>query len=459
MKGLKYYLHFSYLFLYLGTSGSLMGQSSPAKIWATTSFNKKEVMVGEPLVVTITVYTSTWFTKPPVFEEIQVKGALMTRLQQRNSARSVTIGRKQYPAIEQKFVVYPNVVGKNTLASFKVITTCPPDGDYKGREREVYTKERSFEVLPPPENVDKSKWLAAYNVTLTEVWDKSFDNLRAGDILERRITIKATGALAAAIPPLEVPELSFGSLYPKTPLLTNHQNRASFTGIRTEIYSYLLEKDGSFEIPELELPWYNLRVQKMESEKLNPVRVEIKPNEDLAFILTRQKELQEALALEQEEVEEPEKEFLFLGLNWWQLTVLVLCLLALIRPILIGVKKLKAFRKKRRENVEDSEEYYFKMLGKALDKGEEKGIMTYLFNWYDRFRSGRFGPEIKELYSESENQPLHNNMEDLLEGYYKKPYRRNIPPTIYKDLKISRKKLINKRSNLRTLERYRINPK
>ena len=51
-------------------------QTKPASIWATARFNKEQVMVGEPLVVTVTVYTSTWFTQPPVFSEIR----LFTRL-------------------------------------------------------------------------------------------------------------------------------------------------------------------------------------------------------------------------------------------------------------------------------------------------------------------------------------------------------------------------------------------
>ena len=139
-------------------------------------------MLGEPLVVTITVYTSTWFTEPPIFEEIQVKGALMAKLEARNSATSVTIGRTQYPAIRQKFVVYPNVLGENVLPSFNVTTTCPPEGDYKGRKRTVATKGRTFNVLPPPDNVDTANWLAAYDLTIRESWSRPLENFLTGDV-------------------------------------------------------------------------------------------------------------------------------------------------------------------------------------------------------------------------------------------------------------------------------------
>ena len=39
-------------------------------------------------------------------------------------------------------------------------------------------------------------------------------------------------------------------IYPKKPILSNVQNRASFSGRRTEISTYLIEKAGDFIIPE-----------------------------------------------------------------------------------------------------------------------------------------------------------------------------------------------------------------
>ena len=85
------FITYLYLLFFFSFSYTVLAQKKPAKIWATASFNKNNVMVGEPLVVTITVYTSTWFTKPPVFEEIQIKGALLVRLEQRSGAKTVTI--------------------------------------------------------------------------------------------------------------------------------------------------------------------------------------------------------------------------------------------------------------------------------------------------------------------------------------------------------------------------------
>ena len=72
-------------------------QTNPANIWATVQFSKQQVVAGEPLVVTFTVYTSTWFTSPPQFDEIQVPEAIMVEYEQRSGALRRTVGKKSYP--------------------------------------------------------------------------------------------------------------------------------------------------------------------------------------------------------------------------------------------------------------------------------------------------------------------------------------------------------------------------
>lgn len=373
-------------------------------------------MVGEPLVVTISVYTSTWFTKPPVFEEIQIKGALLVRLEQRSGAKTVTIGRKQYPAIEQRFVIYPNAIGENTLPSFKVKTTSPPEGDYKGLERTVATKERKFMVQGPPEGMDTSKWLTAYDVTISETWDKPLTNITAGDVLERRISIRASGALAAAIPPLDSTNIEFGTIYPKTPLLGNFQNSASFTGSRIEITNYLIEKDGAFTIPETSISWFSLRTKQLESVKLEAIEIEVTANPDLAFILTRQKELQAELV--KEEIPEilEEKPFELFGLNWWQL---LLSLLATFSVLKLSYDKIRAiqFQNQKREKEKlASEAHYFQLVGEACKKGETRLVLRQLMFWYDRFRTEKYKPEFSDFTMKSKDEVLSDKL-DVINKY------------------------------------------
>ena len=450
------------LVIFLAVAGGLWAQKKPASIWATARFNKKTVMVGEPLVVTISVYTSTWFTEPPVFSEIQVAGALMVRLEQRSGAKTVTIGNKRYPAIEQKFVVYPNKIGENTLPSFEVITSCPPEGDYKSIERTVRTKESLFTVLPPPEGVDTSQWLSAYNLTLTETWNKPLDNLKAGDVLERRIRIRAGGTLAALIPPIVLDTVAFGSIYPKSPILGNIQNSNSFTGSRTEILTYLLESDGSFTIPEVQVPWFNLRKKERETAVVGSISIVVAPNPDIEFILSRQKALQEELAKEAPVVVAEEAPFEFLGLNWWQLILVLLAIIAIVIQLIRWIKKLSRSREKKLQAQRASEEHYFQLLLGALEKGEPRQAIRQLYYWYDRFRGGKFRPALKHFAGRPENKSLLGQLEKESEFRYKEEQWETLisgADELATNLKSARKQQLNEKKLRDEQNWLEINPK
>lgn len=422
--------HITFLFLlFFGVNSIVMAQKKPASIWATARFNKKEVMVGEPLVVTITVYTSTWFTEPPVFEEIQVSGALMVRLENTVGAKTVTIARKKYPAIEQKYVVYPSIIGENLLPSFEVVTNCPPEGDYKGVERIVRTKASNFTVQPPPDGVDTSNWLSSYNVNISETWDRPLENLKAGDVLERRIRIRAAGTLAALIPPVEIPAAEFGTVYPKTPILGNIQNQGSFTGSRTEIITYLLEKDGDFTIPAVNVPWFSISSREEKLVSLEAISLSIAANPDLEFILSRQKALQEELAKEAPEEVEEKEAFEFLGLNWWQLLLIILTLFAMLLQARRWLKQLQIRKQERQEKELASEGHYFELLKEVSREGDSKTVVRQLFFWYDRFREGKYDPRIRDFAEKSESGKLLGQLENSAVELYAKDQLDNKYPS------------------------------
>jgi len=405
----------------------MMAQTKPARIWATATFNKSEVQVGEPLVVTVTVYTSTWFTQPPIFEEIQVKGSLMTRLDQRSNATSVTIANKQYPAIKQRFVIYPNIIGENILPSFKVTTECPPEGGYKGVVRDVFTKKRSFNVLAPPEGVDPKDFFSAYNVTIKDKWNRDLNKVKAGDVLERRITINASGSLAAVIPQIILDSVDFGSVYLKSPILNNRQNKNSFSGTRTEIINYLLEKDGSFRIPEIRLKWYNLKTKTYEETSIASASITIAANPDLEFILTRQKELQSELEATREEEEPPSEPFSFMGLNWWQLALVVIVLVVLTRFIIKLVQSLISKTERRKLQKLNSEAHYFELLKQAIHNKDEKHIVRALYAWYDRYRAENSSAQFAQFIANDNEGQLQDEAQQL-EQYYFSENKNNQAP-------------------------------
>lgn len=367
----------------------LAAENKDANIWASVQFNKRTVVVGEPVMVTITVYTSTWFTSPPEFSEIQVPNAIMVDYKQRTGSMSKTIGNRSYPAIEKKYLVYPLKEGENSLPSMTIVVESPPEGDYKAKRSVIQSPERSFHVAPLPEGLIMESWLTAYNVRLNETWNKSTDQLRQGDVLDRRITIEASGALAALIPPLDIVESSFGNLYSRTPSLNNVQNQSSFTGTRTETWTYLMESEGSFTIPGISVSWYNPFSQRVENAEIGAREITIVANPDMDFLLSMQDSLQAMLEIG----EKPEEtSFQWMGLNGWQLTLALLTLSIILYLLYRLIHRIVTITRDNKIAEMDSEERYFEDFMSVSRERDAAAVMGALLSWYDRYRLDRYGP-------------------------------------------------------------------
>lgn len=388
----------------------LMAGNNAANIWASVQFNKRSVVVGEALMVTITVYTSTWFTSPPKFSEIQVPDAIMVEYQQRTGSMRKTIGNKTYPAIEKKFLVYPLKVGENSLPGLSIVTESPHEGDYKGQRRVITSPERTFQVTPAPEGIGMEQWLTAYNVSLSEHWDRVPDQLKQGDVLERQISIRASGALASLIPPLQLSATGFGNLYPRGPVLNNVQNEASFTGTRTESWTYLMETEGSFSIPGITVSWYDPQSKKVESTEIGSRDITIAANPDLNFLLSMQDSLQAMLETGEAGISEL---FQWMGLNWWQLTVVIITLIVVLYMAFRLLLRLVSSFKKRKAAAIESEERYFEEFLRVSKNGDPASVMAALHCWYDRYRSDRFGPVFGDFICAADDPELKTHFTEL----------------------------------------------
>lgn len=273
----------------------------------------------------------------------------------------------------------------------------------------IKSPERTFTVNPPPEGLTIEKWMTAYNVQLSERWDKPMDQLMQGDVRERRITIQAYGALAALILPLELEGGGYGNVYSKPAQLSNVQNQSSFTGTRTEIWTYLMESEGTYTIPGIKVSWYDPGSGKLESTAIEAREITIAENPNLDFLLTMQDSLQALLETGEEGVAEP---FEWMGLNWWQLVVAGVTGLIIIYLIIRVIRRIVSSMRRRRVAAIESEERYFEELLKVRD-GDPSKVMEALISWYDRYRVEGYGPGFENFVCAAGDADLKKSFAQL----------------------------------------------
>jgi hypothetical protein len=353
--------------------------SAQINCFATARLNTTEVYPEQPIKVTITVLTETWFTQPLDFEPVTVSNAFVIPFKRTQSGIH-HINNKQYAGLEFFFLIYPYASGIYEFPEVRVNVETPPVGGYKGQKVTVNTKPREFKVLDIPEDYEGNQWFIAKNVRISERWSKPLEEVKVGDVFERSITVSAAGTLPSFIPELELEETDFATIYPQEPELNDNRTRHDVNGVRIEKNLYLFEKEGSYEIPSVRVEWWNPYARRMYFKQLEAINITVKPNPDLGMLLS----VKDSLNATESTLESGSDEgpTLWFGLLWWEFVLVGTGILILILLFFRAVTHLIKWILKKRHDYLLSERYF---LGKIDRHKEAKEKINAVYAWLDRF--------------------------------------------------------------------------
>lgn len=356
-------------------------------LFSEVSVNRNKVYVGEPVEVSVGIYTSTWFTKGVNFGNIKVNGAFTVYFRSVSSSKKVN--GKNYAGVVAIYNVFPYDQKDIIFPSLEFTVETPNDGESKGVKRLVKTRSRDIEVKPVPNNYDSDEWLVSSSVTVNESWQGDLNNIKVGDVIQRRIYRKAYATVSELIPPVHWDSIKGVSIYPTRADINSEKSKTSISASRSESVRYLFEKEGIVSLPEITVTWWNPRQNKLFKRTLKSKSIEVLPNPDLGMLETVRNSLQLGKQeLNQENTEETETKIFGLSirdfLTYAVITFIVLYALFKFLKWLLITKGLLNHWKKQHEVYLRSEKHFFKLfLAKAHKKNALESLNS-LYNWIDR---------------------------------------------------------------------------
>ncbi|WP_207063097.1 BatD family protein [Motiliproteus sp. SC1-56] len=175
-----------------------------------------------------------------------------------------TVDGQAYRTIEQHYLLLAEHAGTFEIPPIE-FEGVAPSGSAEGLR--LKTEPLSLEVLPPPaESVEP--WLAATELRLSQQWAQPPQNLRAGDTLNRTITIEAHGIPASwlPVPSLEAPE---GVRVFPQPVRRTQDTRNGTLVSRLEMdIGLLFTRPGPVTLPSLALDWWDSVRERPERSEL-----------------------------------------------------------------------------------------------------------------------------------------------------------------------------------------------
>ena len=429
----------TFLLLFLLAVMAVPAYTQPA-CFAEMTLDRQSVYIQQPLRVTITVLTATWYVSPLEFDDIRIPHAFILPFQQTTPGMFLHGGR-QYAGLQFYFIVFPFTEGEFEIPAVRIVAHTPPPGSSKGMSVTVSTGMQHFFVRPLPAEA-KEDWFVAKNVTVSGHWSRSLRDLKVGDVIERTFSIRAEGTLPQFIPPVTVQQLDFAETYPQDPQWKDQRTDYDANGSLTQRLVYLLEKEGDFVFPDLSVTWWNPNSGKSYSRGIPGAGIHVKANAALGMLTTLKDSLRGTRtttpAIRQQERT-------FLGMAWYWAVLFVIMVAAFLHGCFLAMTGIYFRFADRRARYRAGELYAFRRLLRS--SLSDPSFIRNMYAWWDRLPQ----PPFKSNYSvldaleKSQNAPLREAVTNLLRRRYDGDEGVDLGKTLIKKyMKTFRRQLLNR---------------
>jgi hypothetical protein len=354
-----------YLFIFLSILFISQAFADPeAKSFVKVGFDEsQEYWVGQKVSFTVELYSPGWFTGSPRFEIPEVDGVIIYKVKGSPVLGTVDQEGHSYSRQSHSFTAFTRRPGKVHIPSFKIEFQVVTPGS-KGLL--VSHKSQAIEIrsqLPPQSK--KKNFITTEEYSLKEDWSKNTEELelKVGDALVRTIRQTASNSLSMLIPELQQQKIAGISFYKAPATRVDNVERGEFRCSVSEKLTYVFEKGGEFNFPEVTIYSWSPSNESFAQHTLPAVRVSV-----IANPLYKKEIDVETMALDRENSDS--------YLAW--LLVIIVIFLGVFRKYLM---KEWALWQDRRMN---SEFYAFKQVLKMAKRRDLHGLYLKLNSWLSK---------------------------------------------------------------------------
>ena len=336
----------------------------------------KGILVGQPVRLIVSVFVPNYFTGSPDFPEFEIENAIVVLPQDRPQNSNEKINGITFAGITETYTIYPQQQGDFQLPPAEITVSyasIPP----KNTEAHLALPALAFHADVPAAAKDLDYFLPTTQLTIQQKWSAPLKNLRAGDSVERTITVTATRMQAMLIPPLPLDTADGIRVYQDEPSVQDQKtDRGEFVfGRRTQSAKYFVQKEGDYTLPAIELKWWNLSTSRLVTATLPAVHFTAAANPNNVVEVPPEPE--------HVPLSQPKHVSLWTKYKFWIRVVVPFCIAVLFLLWLgwlsiprIGLR-LQTWQMGRRH----SEPVYFRHLQRACKRNHASDAYTCLLKW------------------------------------------------------------------------------
>ena len=324
-----------------------------------TAVTPGEAWVGQKVILHVDVLAKDGWAQLKKVNDAEVEGAYLLRLESQGTRLSETIDGDSYTGQRYEFMLFAQRDGKITVPPAPVdveIKTWGAGGGSRIERMSLPLVE--FVSRTPPGAQGIRGLISTSDLTARQDWDPETEKPVVGDALKRTITLRAEDVSGMAFAPTLHNEMENLGIYPGEPTVEDNFARGELTGTRVETVTYVVERAGDFELPSVELSWWNIDTQELQHIVLPGLTLQVAGGPAVAS----------------QPNERP---------SWSALIVLLVVVVVLL---VLGGRVLAGWTAWRRARNE-TEAAYFRRIRRSARSGDQGAVLRDTMRWLDRINA------------------------------------------------------------------------
>ncbi len=259
------------------------GGQPMGNIWIDMETNPNTVLVQQQTILSIKVYMAAALSQAQLSEP-KAKHAVIERLG-KDKQYQVTKNGHNWQVTERRYAVFPQQRGTLSIAPVQLDATIidnqtnlnspffqPGMGSpffQSSRPVRIRSNALVLQVKPIPVSWHGANWLPSSALTLGEDWPTDA-HFKVGEPITRTLTIRAQGLSNSQLPGLPSLLLDHLKAYPDQPILKDVSSDQGIMGTRQEKIAIIPTVPGTYILPAIKIPWWNINSRKMQIAMLPP---------------------------------------------------------------------------------------------------------------------------------------------------------------------------------------------
>lgn len=342
------------------------------------------------------------------------------------------IGGISYGVLEKRYAIFPQSSGELDISpiTFAGVVNDANQQRYFGRGQQIIKRSQPVGISVQPKNnaFPNVNWLPAKALLLEEQWSPELSTLKVGESVTWTLVLKALGQTSSTLPPLNIKLPPEFKTYPDQAKLEEGQNADGLIGQRSESIAIIATTPGEFELPAVEVSWWNTQKNQLQTTRIPKRSVRVIPAAPQVQALPSQPKLvtPEITASPQTAPPTPGNEAALLQelQRWkiWALVMTALFLLLLVTHFILWLRRkpLKELtspdhtlsEKERQKKLQSS----LNAILAACKTGDPKQVQAALLEWGSQLlgqRTHSIG-QIKAKITHTELRQELGKLESLL---------------------------------------------